>query len=258
MTITSIKEFFFSPTGSTENVVELASSVWELPKNKKDLTQNDNDFSSITVGDQELAIFGVPSYGGRVPKIAADRIAGIKGNHTPAILIVTYGNREYEDTLLELKNLVQANGFIVTAALAVVTEHSIVHEIAAGRPDAEDRKQLLEYARQIAGKLQEMENPHEIAVPGHFPYREYGVIPLCPKADKKCTVCGKCALLCPVAAIPRENPRLTDKEQCISCMRCIKVCPVGDRQVNAVMLKGASLKLKKACAVRKENEFFKL
>ena len=46
-----------------------------------------------------------------------------------------------------------------------------------------------------------------------------------PKSDKKCESCGICAKLCPVNAIPLDDPKETNSEKCISCMRCISICP---------------------------------
>ena len=66
----------------------------------------------------------VPSYGGRVPEIAVSRLKQMKGNGARAVLLVVYGNREYEDTLLELSDVMEAAGFSPVAAVAAVAEHS--------------------------------------------------------------------------------------------------------------------------------------
>ena len=40
----------------------------------------------------DVCVIGVPSYGGRVPGIALERMNKFKGNHAKAILVVSYGN----------------------------------------------------------------------------------------------------------------------------------------------------------------------
>lgn len=52
----------------------------------------------------ELCVIAVPVYGGRVAATALQRLQRLKGNGSPAILVVVYGNRDYEDALLELRN----------------------------------------------------------------------------------------------------------------------------------------------------------
>ncbi len=64
-----------------------------------------------------------------------DRINKIKGNGAKAVAVVVYGNRDYDDTLLELKNVLEENGFVVGAMVAAIAEHSIARNLAAGRPD---------------------------------------------------------------------------------------------------------------------------
>ena len=79
---------------------------------------------------------------------------------------------------------------------------------------------------------------------------------LVPKADNKCTGCGLCAKQCLAQAIEKENLKKTDSKKCISCMRCVVRCPQSARKVNGAMVSIASLALKKACSIRKENELY--
>ena len=72
-----------------------------------------------------MAVIAVPSYGGRVPGTAAGRLGAIRGNGARAVLVCVYGNRAYEDTLVELQDIAKQAGFRVTAAVAAVAEHSI-------------------------------------------------------------------------------------------------------------------------------------
>ncbi|RGC20210.1 hypothetical protein DXA09_13365 [Absiella sp. AM54-8XD] len=96
----------------------------------------------------------------------------------------------------------------------------------------------------------------QVQVPGNHPYKEFHAIPMVPKANSSCIACGKCAIECPVEAIDPMNPSTTDKNKCISCIRCITICPTHARALNPIILKGAVLKLKKACETRKEIELY--
>lgn len=84
-------------------------------------------------GPDDLVLFGVPVYGGRIPSPAVQTLRRMQGSRTPAVLVAAYGNREYDDALLELADIAAANGFIPFAAAALIAEHSIMHSVAAGR-----------------------------------------------------------------------------------------------------------------------------
>lgn len=253
----------FSPTGGTKKVLDLVARVWTEDDGQSpevievDLCRAGQDFSTIRLDSGDLCLAAVPSFGGRVPAIAVSRLREIRGNGAPAVLIAVYGNRAYEDTLLELEDVMLAAGFRCFAAIAAVAEHSILRQFAAGRPDEADRRELADFARKIkAAAAVSPERERTAAVPGNSPYKEYKVLPMTPAAGKGCTSCGLCANACPARAIPPERPACTDKEKCISCMRCVAICPQKARKVNKPLLFAAGKKLEKACAGRKPNELF--
>ncbi|MCO8193617.1 EFR1 family ferrodoxin [Anaerofustis sp. NSJ-163] len=250
-----VNNIYFSPTFSTKKVVETVGETISDEIFNLDLSNKDEDYSKYEFSENEICVVGVPSFGGRVPSTARDRISKLKANNTPCVIIATYGNRAYEDTLIELKDILNNNGFNVFAAMGVVCEHSIMNEFAKGRPDENDINEIKDYAVKIKEKI-ENNNIEEIEVPGNNPYRKYSAVPMVPKAGKNCIKCGKCAAECPVGAIDFNEPDKTDKDKCISCMRCIKVCDYNARSLNKVMLMAARKKLKKACEGRKENELF--
>ena len=113
---------------------------------KVDLCDRPGAFSDVSVEPDQLALIAVPSYGGRVPAVAIQRLAAVHGNGAPAILMVVYGNRAFEDTMAELEDTARQAGFKIAAGVAAVAEHSIVREFAAGRPDAQDQAQLSAFA----------------------------------------------------------------------------------------------------------------
>lgn len=221
-----------------------------------DLTKPETDYGAYSFGPEDLCLIGVPSFGGRMPGTALERLKKMQGNSAKAVMVVTYGNRAYDDTLLELKEELCASGFRAIGALAAVTEHSIMHQFGAGRPDQEDQKELKAFAAQIKEKLKHQDGGTKLEVPGNQPYREYHGVPFKPKAGKKCRKCGICAKQCPVLAIPKDHPESVDADRCISCMRCVSVCPEQARDLSRAVLLVASGKMKKACSGRKPNELF--
>lgn len=257
MNVKQVTSITFSPTDSTRMVVELIAKQIPGVKECLDLTKAkyrpDYGFT-----ENELVIVGVPVYGGRVPKTASERIRKLHGHQTPAVLVATYGNRAYDDALLELKNLLIEQGFRPAAAAAVVTEHNIVRSIASGRPDQEDQKKIQEFGKNLAEKLRSTESAYalsELTVKGKEPYKPYHTIPLTIKVTSSCTGCGTCIKECPVQAISRTDPKVTDQERCITCMRCVKVCPQNGRKLGFMVQLAMGHKLKKVCAGRKEPEF---
>lgn len=250
----NVYAIYFSPTNSTEKIVKIVAN--ELGTYKEiDLSKKDTA-KDLSFDKEDVCVIGVPSYGGRVPSIALERMRDWKGNHAKAIFVVSYGNRAYEDTLKELADFTAEKGFDSIAAITAIAEHSIMHQFATGRPDEKDIQELKEFSKKILDKIANNETFDVLELPGNHPYREYGGLPIKPKAGRSCTSCGTCATLCPTGAISAANPKKTDKDLCISCMRCIKVCPKKARKVNPMLVKVAANKMKAVCGQKKENELF--
>lgn len=142
------------------------------------------------------------------------------------------------------------------AAIAAIAEHSIMHQYATGRPDAQDAQALQRFSHTIWVRFQDSQVGEPPVVPGNRPYKKAGGAALVPKAGSECVQCGLCAAQCPAQAISREDPRKTDSKKCISCMRCVTQCPHGARKVNGTMVSAVALAIKKACSIRKENELY--
>lgn len=250
-------QIVFSPTGGTGKAAEIITKALGMPAKKIDLTNKETDFSSLRFKGDDIAILAVPSYGGRVPALAAERISNIHGNQTRCVLVCVYGNRAYEDTLMELNDVAEKSGFQVIAAIAAIAEHSIIHQYGAGRPDEKDIVELDGFAKKILDKIKKgLTEGSTLRIPGNRPYKKAGGAGLIPKASSSCTGCGLCAKQCLAQAISRENLKAADRKKCISCMRCVVQCSQAARKVNGVMVSVAAFALKKACSVRKENQLF--
>ncbi len=247
----------FSPTGGTQKVADAVMEEWGNHIDRVDLSDARLDFSKVSFEESDVVLAAVPSYGGRVPELAAKRLRQIHGNHAQCIIVCVYGNRAYEDTLVELQDIVEECGFRVTAAITAVAEHSIMHQYAAGRPEEQDIRELHNFAEKIQEKLEDKDVAFRVPkVPGNRPYKKAGGSGLVPKADKECVGCGLCAEACPAQAINKDNIRMADSEKCISCMRCVVRCPKSARKVNGAMVSAVALMIKKACSERKGNELF--
>ena len=180
----SVYSIYFSPTNSTKEIANLVAnevgSYQEIDLSKKE------DMVDQVFDADDVCVIGVPSYGGRVPGIALERMNKFKGNHAKAILVVSYGNRAFEDTLKELADNLSKRGFYCFAAIAAIAEHSIMHQFGQGRPNQQDQQQIIHFTKNIKERL--TKELTEIEVPGQRPYKEYHGIPLKPTASKKLNV----------------------------------------------------------------------
>lgn len=243
----------FSPTGGTQKVTELLAQVLMPEHRTVDLCA---PISDLVLGAQDLCLVAVPSFGGRVPAVAVDRLRQISANGAAAILVCVYGNRQWDDTLTELQDTLEAAGFGCVAAVAAVAEHSIFRQFAAGRPDSADAEELRAFALDIRKKLESGADTTPVLPGKHGSYQVYLGVPFKPSANKHCVRCGLCAQNCPVAAIDPAAPDQTDKSICISCMRCVSLCPSHARQIDPLLKKGAALALTPALGGRKKNHLY--
>ncbi|NLB17716.1 MAG: ferredoxin, partial [Syntrophomonadaceae bacterium] len=175
-----INVMYFSATDTTKKIViRMAGKIIEII-DKPGMTGREINFSfpevrreSVSFTSEDVVIIGVPVYAGRVPNVLTKYLNTITGNGSLAVAVVVYGNRDYDDALIELKDILDANGFTVIAAAAFVGEHSFSRSLGANRPDEKDMKIVDDFAENICGKINDQEQFHSIDVKGNRPYKKY-------------------------------------------------------------------------------------
>lgn len=237
------KAIFFSPTGGVKKVAEI------LCNNLFDFTLKEPE---IVLKNEDVCYILAPVYYGRVPQVFIERLSKIKGNGAKVVVVAVYGNREFEDALLELKNTAEQIGFKVVAGIGAIAQHSIANTIGEGRPNKNDIEQLNIFKEKINKKIESGKTGVEIV--GNYPYKEIGTMPDYPRVKENCTKCGICVENCPVGAI--ISPEETDREKCIGCMRCVVVCPENARKLNSAIVNAVTEKLKMICSEPKENTLY--
>ncbi len=282
MEITCIKAVYFSATGNTRRVTEAVAEEiakrlgtemevcdFTLPKARQqvvEFTQN------------ELAVFGMPVYAGRVPNKMLPVVQTMfRGNDTLAIPLVTFGNRSYDNALIELRNELEKNGFHTIAGAALAARHAFSDRLAGERPGEEDFRQLSEFAQNAAEKVTElaaqfpggegkMTWPKPVAVKGIEPIPAYYTplgedgqpakfLKAKPKTRENCTDCKICAKVCPMGSIGYDDPSDVTGI-CIKCQACVRSCPVDAKYFDDPAFLSHVAMLEKNYTRRAENDFF--
>ena len=134
---------YFSPTGGTKKAALALTSALADTDGFTEIDLSLPALAQYTFAADDIIVIAVPVFGGRVPAFALQQLTALHGQNTSAIAVAAYGNRAYEDALLELSDSLTSQSFRVIAAAAVLSEHSMLRSVAAGRPDADDLAVLI-------------------------------------------------------------------------------------------------------------------
>lgn len=244
----------FSPTGGTRKAAVFLAKGLARQIREADLSLPEAQPLNFT--REDLILFAGPVYGGRIPSCMAEKLKNIRGNQTPAVVAAVYGNRAYEDALLELHDIVLEQGFKPIAAAALLAEHSIIHKLAAHRPDVQDQACLAEFSKRILMKWESGQRDITSAIPGSRPYKVWNSVPKIPVVSDACSRCGLCAQKCPVQAISKVSPGDPDPQKCIQCMRCVSICPAHARSLPAQVLAALGEHLQPFAGLRRDNALY--
>lgn len=245
MKLEKIWAVYFSGTGTTRRTVEriaggIASRL-NLPAESVDFSRPAVRQETLGFGEKDLVVFGTPVYAGRVPNVLLPFLQErIVGGGALAVPVVLFGNRNYDDALIELRNILAADGMHPIAAGAFVGEHSFSRVLGADRPNAEDEALMDEFAARVAELAAGLDAApvKSAAVRGQEPLRPYytprdragnpiNILKVKPKTDlSRCGGCGLCADLCPMGSIDPADVSAV-RGICIKCCACVKGCPTG-------------------------------
>lgn len=222
--------FFFSPSETTRKYAKVMTEAFGGESQLIDLTHGACEVE-CELADGDTALLLAPVYAGRIPGMAAELFRQIDGHGMKAIVAVIYGNRDYDDALLELADIATEDGFEVIAAGAFIAQHCIFPKVAHGRPDKSDLTVAVDFIK----RAKESEKLDLSIIKGNRPYKTPGAVPLHPRTDVvECRSCGACVRECPTGAIDSVT-LATDKNKCITCCRCIAVCGTHARKFKGIM-----------------------
>ncbi|MDV7186059.1 EFR1 family ferrodoxin [Lutibacter sp. TH_r2] len=256
---------YYSPTGTTQKIVrEIGQNTGLKLIAENNLAENNFNLQTET-SNNSLTIIGLPVYGGRLPLAALENLKKLKSNQSPVVIVVVYGNRDFDDALLELKQITSDCGFKVVAGAVFIGEHSYSTDekpVAKDRPDAKDLETCKNFAKKITSKLKRNKNLNklsEVVIPGNFPYKERNQLPvtLYPETNNAiCNQCGTCVDVCPTNAITIEDTVITNGELCTWCCACVKYCPHEARIFSNSTINTIQNRLYQNFSTRKEPVFF--
>ncbi|MFQ9512003.1 MAG: 4Fe-4S binding protein [Lachnospiraceae bacterium] len=222
---------YFSPTGGTKKAADLVASEFTTRPFTIDLGKRENRRKEIYFEKEDLLIAAAPVYGGQLP-VVDGLFTNLRGEDTPCIILVGYGNRDYGDTLVQMQHRLSERGFLCIGGLACIIPHTFSEKLGANRPDEEDLCAIHKFTHMMKDKL-EHKNFSTLEITGSG-QQEPKTMKHVPKLfhQELCNNCQICVRECPVEAIS-ANTLDYAADICINCMKCVKVCVQGAKTYEA-------------------------
>lgn len=246
--VMKVNAVYFSATETTKKVVcrickNLINACYNKKEQQKDVQFKVIDFTSLDVrkekfnfDENDIVVIGVPTIAGRVPNLLLPFLNSIDGNNAICIPIVTFGNRNFDDSLIELSEIMKKNSFNIIAAGAFVGEHSFSNILAKDRPDKKDFMIIDEFSNKVSDKILKGNFNMISEISGEVPYRNYfapqdrygnKINFISIKPNTKLEICNDCKIcyeVCPLKSIDYNNVSNVSGK-CMKCCACIKKCP---------------------------------
>ncbi len=234
----NITILYFSPTGNTQKVCKTIASSLSSSYKEIDITLSKNRVAHPQFEENEVVIVGFPVYAGRIPNLLLPYLSNLKSKGNCCIPVVTFGNRAFDDALLELSDILFHNGFRIIAAGSFVGQHSFSDTLGAGRPNEKDWQEIESFALKIKEALKDGGGLRDYSskIPGERRERRVYFQPKAPTSGEPinilkvkpittggCADCGVCATVCPMGAISLINYKEIIGK-CIKCNACVKSC----------------------------------
>lgn len=244
MKIKKVYSVYFSATGTTKKIVSnlgnLIADRFDCKQEMIDFTPHEARKKELSFSRDDLVILGTPVYAGRVPNVLLDYLSTMNANGAVSVPVVLYGNRDYDDALIELKDILDDCNFKTIAAAAFIGEHSFSNILAKDRPDLEDMNIVHSFSEIIYKKINDLSDrsitESTLIVKGkEYPYGCYykprdrhgnhiNILKVKPVTNDDCNDCKLCADICPMNSIDRDDINIINGI-CIKCCACVKNCP---------------------------------
>lgn len=267
-----INTVYFSATGTTKKIVAgIAKKISEnidakINIQNIDFTLPERRKEPVSFSIEDVVIVGVPVYAGRVPNVLLKYLNSMRGNGALAVAVVVYGNRHYDDALIELKDILELNGFKVIAGGAFIGEHSFSQILAKNRPDEKDMLIASDFGNKIYKKISHQDQVEPVVVKGNKPYQQYyvpknkdgefaDIRKVAPKTNSNCIDCKRCVEECPMGSIDYDDVSKLNGI-CIKCGACIKKCPTKAKYYDDEAYLRHKHELEIDFSYRRQPEFF--
>lgn len=263
---------YFSPTGTTRRTVSAIAAdmarILDVTVESYDFTLPSARSTVLAFKRTDMVVMGTPVYAGRVPNVLLRYLATLQGNEAIGVPVVLFGNRDYDDALIELRDIMEKAGFHAIAAAAFIGEHSFSRVLAKGRPDERDAEAVNAFAARVAEKYKESDDRKiTVEVKGTpYPYRGYytprdregnavDIRKVMPVTSDRCNDCKLCVEICPMGSISYDDVR-EYTGICIKCGACIKRCPMGAKYYEDAGYLYHKQELEEGLTERREPELF--